>query len=366
MFNTAARIGHNKFVVLTTSADPPEPVAVLTGSTNWTFTGLAGQSNDAVLVEDAAVAAGHFDYWRRLHGDVQPVPDPIDATLNGSKQGPAIRSANTRPVDAALAGGMRVRSWYAPNTARATKGDAVPPDLADVFAAMDGAKRAIFLLCFNPGSPSVIGRAVAGAIARPGLLVQGAVSAAEVLPHDPAAGPRPKVTLPDGRVVSVPAPAITPAELDGHKVNQLLMVRASALRVATGDLQPEILTTGFAVIHDKIVVIDPMSERDCVVVTGSHNLGYKASYCNDENLLIIRGNPKLAAAYAAHVLDVFEHYRLRAVQEERYIRALQETGAEPQGGERGGFLDTSEIWQKPYFDGTKGQDRNYVLDPGSA
>ena len=365
MFNTAARIGHNKFVVLTTRADPPEPVAVFTGSTNWTFTGLAGQSNNAVLVEDRAVAAGHLDCWQRLHDDEQPVPDPIDATLNGSKQGPALRSANTSPVDASCPDGTRVRSWFAPNTARATKGDAAPPDLADVFAAMDGAKRAIFLLCFNPGSPSVIGRAVAAAIARPDLLVQGAVSAAEVLPQDPASAARTKVTLPNGRTVSIPSPAITPAELDGHKVNQLLMVRASALRVPTGDLQPEILTTGFAIIHDKIVVIDPMSERDCVVITGSHNLGYKASYCNDENLLIIRGNQRLAAAYTAHVLDVFEHYRLRAVQEERYITALQQTGAEPQGGDRGGFLDTSDAWQVPYFAGSKGQDRNYVLDAGS-
>jgi phosphatidylserine/phosphatidylglycerophosphate/cardiolipin synthase-like enzyme len=50
-----------------------------------------------------------------------------------------------------------------------------------------------------------------------------------------------------------------------------------------------------AIIHDKIVVIDPSSD-DCVVVTGSHNLGFKASYANDENLLVIRGNRALAVA----------------------------------------------------------------------
>lgn len=359
MFNTSARIGHNKFVVLTTNAEPPTPIAVLTGSTNWTFTGLAGQSNNAMLIEDQGVAAGHLDYWQRLHTDVQPEPVPIDATLNGSKQGPAIRVANAAPVDTA-AGATRVRAWYAPNTVRTTKGDAAPPDLADVFAAMAAAKRAIFLLCFNPGNPSVIGQAVEAAKARPDLLVQGAVSAPEVLPHDPAERPA-KITLPNGRVITIPGPAITPTTLGGHTVNQLLMVRASALRIPTGDLQPEILTTGFAIIHDKIVVIDPMSAEDCVVVTGSHNLGFKASYCNDENLVMVRGNQPLAAAYAAHVLDVFEHYRLRAVQEERYIAALKQTGAPPQGGERGGFLDRSDAWQTPYFNGTKGQDRNYVL-----
>lgn len=63
-------------------------------------------------------------------------------------------------------------------------------------------------------------------------------------------------------------------------------------------------------IHDKIVVKDHFSDN-CVVITGSHNLGYRASYNNDENLLLIRGNRSLAAAYAAHVLDIYDHYRWR-------------------------------------------------------
>src|SRR6185295_4894992 len=47
------------------------------------------------------------------------------------------------------------------------------------------------------------------------------------------------------------------------------------------------------------------------VVTGSHNLGFKASYANDENMVIIRQHRGVAEAYAAHVLDVYEHYRWR-------------------------------------------------------
>ncbi len=96
-----------------------------------------------------------------------------------------------------------------------------------------------------------------------------------------------------------------------------MMVRASAIRDLIGDFQRELLTAGTAIIHDKVVVIDPLSETDCVVITGSHNLGFKASYANDENMLIIKGAPQLAAAYAVHVLDVQDHYRYRAVLEER-------------------------------------------------
>jgi len=154
---------------------------------------------------------------------------------------------------------------------------------------------------------------------------------------------------------------VTPAEIDGHPANRLLMVRATALRVGAGDLRPELLTTGVAIIHDKIIVIDPMSAADCVVITGSHNLGFKASYCNNENLVILRGNQPLAAAYAAHVLDVFEHYRFRAVQEERAIEVLRTTGDLPQQENRGGFLSRDDGWQAGYFDGLKGEDRDYVL-----
>src|SRR5262249_34524509 len=68
--------------------------------------------------------------------------------------------------------------------------------------------------------------------------------------------------------------------------------------------------TAHAIIHDKIVVVDPFSDN-CVVLTGSHNLGYRASYNNDENLLIVRGNRPLAEAYAVHVMDVYDHYRWR-------------------------------------------------------
>ncbi len=61
------------------------------------------------------------------------------------------------------------------------------------------------------------------------------------------------------------------------------------------------------------------------------------------------------------MLDVFEHYRFRAVQEERTIEALRTTGNLPQQEERGGFLSRDDGWQAGYFDGSKGEDRAYVL-----
>jgi hypothetical protein len=44
------------------------------------------------------------------------------------------------------------------------------------------------------------------------------------------------------------------------------------------------------------------------VVTGGLNLGYQDSYNNDENLVMIKGNKKLAVAYPTHVLDVYDDF----------------------------------------------------------
>jgi phosphatidylserine/phosphatidylglycerophosphate/cardiolipin synthase-like enzyme len=103
--------------------------------------------------------------------------------------------------------------------------------------------------------------------------------------------------------------------------------------------QKEILNAGFAIIHDKILVIDPFSDN-CVVATGSHNLGYKASYDNDENLVIIEGNKKLAAAYATHVLDVYDHFSWRYT-----VKRLKSQAAADQS-----LSSKPEDWQSKYFD----------------
>ena len=92
------------------------------------------------------------------------------------------------------------------------------------------------------------------------------------------------------------------------------------------------------------MVIDPLSP-DCTVILGSHNLGFKASYSNDENMLIVTGHREIAMAYAVHVLDVYDHYRFRAIENDRKKK-----------GKKGwsGFLDVGDQWQDHYVDGKKG------------
>ena len=54
-----------------------------------------------------------------------------------------------------------------------------------------------------------------------------------------------------------------------------------------------------AAAHNKVMVIDS-GTPEAVVITGSYNFTHAAQFRNSENLLLLRGNPALAEAYAAN------------------------------------------------------------------
>ncbi len=311
---TGEHIGHNKFVVYVDKAGNAQ--AVLSGSTNWTPNGMCAQSNNAVIIESPEVASAYLDYWKRLLEDTpkQPVQTPPQPAPTLKQQGQALRTSDMKPFQATLdSGKTALTAWYSPNTKAASKpaqNPTAPPDMAEVFSIMQNAKQAVLFLVFLPGTPSIVDQALAVQQANPKLLVRGAVSDSKAMP---------KVKL-------------------FHRADEdPAIVLASAIKDEFAAWHKELLKAGFAIIHDKIVVVDPFSP-DCVVITGSHNLGYKASYSNDENLLIIRGNQALAQAYAVHVLDVYDHYRFRYIQQQQ-----------GKAGAFSGFLSTDSGWQKPYF-----------------
>jgi hypothetical protein len=300
----SGHIGHNKFMVYVDASDQPQ--AVLTGSTNWTSTAICAQSNNALICEDPNVAAAYLEYWKRLKED----------TDAGARQAAGYRTANDAVVDLASVGG---RLWFSPNTTQQRKpssNPAQPSDLADVFEVIKGAKQAILFLLFQPGAPSVIDAITEAANANPNLLIHGAAT-------DPKAV--------DAFDTQLFHRSTTP--------EVVTMVAATAIKDDFAYWQKELLKSSpsaHAIIHDKIVVVDPFG--DCAVVTGSHNLGFTASYANDENLLIVRGNAALAEAYTTHVMDVYDHYRWR------YWLASQQNKAWT-------GLQDADTWQDKYFTG---------------
>jgi hypothetical protein len=203
-------------------------------------------------------------------------------------------------------------------------------------------------------------------IADKGRFVMGAISDPTAMPdYKPPA----KGTAEKGRI-KLPPPAIW---WPGGDESKVALIRAAAVRIPFGNLRPELLTAGHAIIHDKIIVIDPLDENDCTVITGSHNLGYgyKASYCNDENLLIITGNRDLVISYAVHVIDLYEHYLMCARLEQKIrkdimdgkLKSYEEAAAHsvPHG-----LLTLGDDWQQRHLENKAQSSMAYFLESASA
>ena len=277
-------IGHNKFVVYVDANKKPK--AVLTGSTNWTATGLCGQTNNMVIIENDKIAAKYLEYWQQLKKD--------------KKQDAALRTWCADNCFTGTCDDSDIKVWFSPNTekkSKPAKDPGRPVDVEDVFKFIDKAKKSILFLVFNPGSPSIINHIQEVAAARPKnkpLFIRGAISDAAIAKE---------VTTEIYTTAKVSKP-------DKYKVGDQRITGVAAIPGKFSYWEKELLKLGFATIHDKILVIDPFGDNP-VVITGSHNLGYKASYTNDENMLVIQNNPVIAKAYAAHVLDVVNHFKWR-------------------------------------------------------
>ncbi len=351
MFNNSTHIGHNKFVVHLSPQGVPN--AVLTGSTNWTSTGIAGQTNNALVIEDAKVARFFADYWQRMYDDKQKLAKPFSKPMNDNQQGAVFRASNGEAFETTLSNDAKLRIWFSPNMPQRrkptskTKPAPTPPDLEDVYRRMRQAKKAILFLAFYPGQSGrdcVVGEAIEIGEKDSDLIVTGAVSSAQAMPNyvdDKKEG---------GEVVEEGESPATYANEAGN----VTIVRASRIedRDLLGEFGQEQLTARGAIgaiIHDKLIVIDPLSD-DCCVILGSHNLGYKASYSNDENMVIVSGDRALAEAYAVHILDVYDHYRFRAIESQ--LRRKGKSGKDVK-------LEIVESWQNSYVSGDKGALSDY-------
>ena len=258
-----------------------------------------------------------------------PLPRPEKKTNARAKKSARM---TPHPVNAKV-NDMPVSAWYSPNTESTRKGKTAPPDLAVLFDLMAKAKEAIFFLAFLPsraGADSIISAAIDAGKANRKLYVAGAISDVTAMPGYVQGDKKAKSKAKQA--------GVKPYTFDSGGTH---IVRATALEGPVGDFETELLKVGMAIVHDKIVVIDPLS-KNCVVATGSHNLGFKASYENDENLLIFRGHQALAQAYAVHVLDVYDHYRFRAWQ------AKNEEDGKPFFE---GHIQSDDKWLRKYFSG---------------
>lgn len=311
-------IPHNKFMVLSQKG---APVAVLSGSTNWTSTGLCTQTNNALVIESKDVAQRYIDAWNAIKADVDTAGGDQKKLQSATQRGFNRKNNDSsikKPIK--LGGGVTVEVMFSPNTNSTLKSPPkeVPNDMKRVFDLMAGAKQAVLFLAFDPGNNSILDAAGKALAANPDLFVRGALTSPvratnfSTALHQGGAADQHGPSKPGVIVVGEPGkPKKKGAKLPSAKPD-FRAVPAGAINAtdAFGAWEAELAKFGFAIIHNKVVVIDPFSDN-CTVVTGSHNLGFRASHNNDENMLIIRGHRPLAEAYACHVLDLYDHYAFR-------------------------------------------------------
>jgi phosphatidylserine/phosphatidylglycerophosphate/cardiolipin synthase-like enzyme len=293
---TGDHFAHNKFVVFCDAAGKPH--RVLTGSTNWTMTGLCTQANNGIVIDDPDVAANFLDEWQLLEKAGNGYP-PWLAEKNSQ--------AKTFEVD-----GGRITQWFAPT------GGA--EDLAYARKLINAAKEGILFLFFNPGhfvgpdQPEVKWTLLQNVLARhqagtpnynPNLYVRGVVNQEiENLTTESKGAGAPSPAMADPS--SPPPVTLFTGKHPPQPLSVGSMVPAN-IKDQFHDWPAEVLGAGVH-IHSKVIVLDPFGANP-VVMTGSHNLGFKASSKNDDNLMIVEGNSSLAIAYAANIIGIYQNYR---------------------------------------------------------
>lgn len=260
-----AGIRHNKFIVL---IHKDKPVAVWTGSTNISAGGIFGHSNVGHVIWDAGMADLFLKYWERLAAPNVTRKPLVTANLEAEGT-PA--AASKPPADRMLTlfsprddpETVKTLHWYA--------------DL------MDSAQRIMCMtFAFN------LDEFFLTVLTKPG----------ETLRY-----------------------AVFDDNLKDDVTEQIDQVHntviASGAKLALNDMENFLgeNLTGFnknAYIHDKFLLVDPLGD-DPIVVTGTANFSRPSQHANDENMIVIRGNLRVADIYFGEFMRIFDHLYSRYI-----------------------------------------------------
>jgi phosphatidylserine/phosphatidylglycerophosphate/cardiolipin synthase-like enzyme len=288
----ASGIPHNKFLVL---IHDDEAVAVWTGSTNITAGAIYGHSNVGHRVSDVRVAAAYLAYWDQLKSDPET---PVLRTFDEEASVPeALPPTGTIELFSPRSGQGALR-WFA--------------------KLMGEAKQAVFLT-----APFGITTVLEDVLRAPRdypryvLLEKEDDHGAELRRADP-----------DNQLI---ASAFVPGGGFGQFIEEGL----------TG------LNKAVLFIHTKYLLVDPLTD-DPLVITGSANFGPASVSSNDENMLVIRGDTRVADVYLTEFMRLFTHMRFRASTKKRPDERAP-SPAEP-AVSTPMWLDETDSWTKPYLD----------------
>jgi phosphatidylserine/phosphatidylglycerophosphate/cardiolipin synthase-like enzyme len=117
-------------------------------------------------------------------------------------------------------------------------------------------------------------------------------------------------------------------------------------------------------VHTKFMVIDPLSD-DPIVITGSANWSDESVKRNDEDMVVIRGDTRVADIYLTEFMRLFNHYRLRG--KARSGPTEQEPGPGVQPAERGKLhLIEGDGWARGFFVSGSPREQERLLFAGTS
>ena len=323
-------IQHNKFMVLLKGA-AQTPTEVWTGSTNLSLGGIHGQTNVGHWVRNAAVAASFRDYWKVLSAD--PGGKDGDDTATKRQKNEALRKA-TEAIQTVPGGAASIPKGVTPLFSPRTKLDALNlyVELVDKASEL-----ACITLAFG------IGKAFKDQLKD--NTGQSHLSFLLLEKRD-----KPTATNKDTFVYINSRQNVYKA-WGAYIRDPVYQWTRETNAMGLG------LNKHVSYIHSKFLLRDPLG-ADPIVVTGSANFSEASTTANDENMLIIRGNKRVADIYFTEFNRLFNHYYFRSVLES--LNSSSGPSAQPGAGtdpDASLFLSEDGGWLKKYKPGTLRQKR---------
>ncbi|MBP9083598.1 MAG: hypothetical protein KBH11_11025 [Bacteroidia bacterium] len=295
-------IRHNKFIVL---LKKNKPIAVWTGSTNISAGGIFGHSNVGHIIRDKDTAKAYSDYWDLLSQNLTPTKiRPFVKELSPIPSGKPAKNSITcvfSPRDGKEEN--TTLQWYADLMASAKKMMCITVafNLDETFQSIIQEENDVLRYIVKDddlGTDEIIGQ--------------------------------------DRDVIF--------AAGGYFNANSLINFKAEKSNpLNTNDY-----------IHNKFMLVDPLSE-DPIVITGSANFSKPSQRINDENMVVIRGNTRVADIFFGEFMRIFDHHYSRYIS-----RKLSQSD---QNNPDAGYLYESDEWTKSHFDSSsyKAKRRKYFV-----
>ena len=281
-------IQHNKFMVLRRKGKALA-TEVWTGSTNLSTGGVHGQTNVGHWVRDTDVAEAFCAYWTILQSD----PGAEDGQ---TAEGRAANRAFTKAVEA-----------LSPTLA---DDEEIADGITPIFSPRAGLKmldRYVAMLSGSKTHGCITLAFGVGKQFRQALLQHGQKSPLTFLLLEKEDKPNANSKKKD-------------QWLPINAKNNVYKAFGSYLQDAAYQFARETnarmleFNSHVAYIHSKFMLVDPLG-ADPVVVTGSANFSEPSTRSNDENMLIVRGDRRVADIYFTEFNRLFFHYYYRSVVE---------------------------------------------------